>query len=126
MRLVLGPPAIEVSIGPLPNLDERLPSPNSLRRASVEAKTAVLVASQVLDGWPKDRRDRLGTYVAQQRGGLEYVTQFLETAFKEGPRFASPVHFSESVANNAATHLSLTFGFTGVVGTFIGSRVAGI
>lgn len=124
--LVIGPWAIETANGPIPDLDDRLPRPNSLRRASEESKTSVLAASQVLDAWPREKRDRLAVFVAQQRAGLDYVAQFVNTAEKEGARFASPLQFSESVGNNAATHLSLTFGFTGVVETFIGSRIAGI
>lgn len=110
----------------LARLDERLPTPNSLRRASEDSKAAVLAASEALSRWHPGPRDRMGVYVGQQRGSLEYCTAFIDSTWRDGPRFASPLYFSESVANNAATHLSLTLGFTGTIATFIGTRSAGL
>jgi hypothetical protein len=107
-------------------VDDRLPNPNSLRRAGVVSKTAVLVAAEALGEAGIARSDRLGLYVGQQQSPLDTCAQFIKTSYLEGPRFASPMAFSESVANNAATHLSLTLGLTGIVQTFIGSRAAGI
>lgn len=106
------------------DLDARLPQPNSLRRASDAAKAAVAVAVEALAGAAVS--ERTGLYVGQQQVPLEYCQQFIDTSYANGPRFASPMLFSESVANNAATHLSLTLGFKGAIQTFIGSRTAGI
>jgi hypothetical protein len=106
------------------DLDARLPQPHSLRRASDAAKAAVLVAVQALAG--EKPTGRTGLYVGQQQIPLDYCRQFIDTSYAHGPRFASPMLFSESVANNAATHLSLTLGFRGAIQTFIGSRAAGI
>lgn len=119
----LGPFHVLTAADPLDDLDERLPKPNSLRRATPECKLAVAVAARALGTRP---RDRLGVYVGQQRGSLQYCTDFLDASWREGPRFASPMMFSESVANIAATHLSLTLGLRHVLATFIGSRAAGI
>lgn len=105
-------------------LDRRLPEPNSLRRASDAAKAAVAVAVEALAGSAVS--EGTGLYVGQQQVPLEYCQQFIDTSYRNGPRFASPMLFSESVANNAATHLSLTLGFRGALQTFIGSRTAGI
>lgn len=118
------------SIGPIrtllmpAELEARLPQPNSLRRAADAAKAAVAAAVAALDGRKPD--DRMGLYVGQQQIPLDYCRQFIDASHAQGPRFASPMLFSESVANNAATHLSLTLGFRGAIQTFIGSRVAGI
>lgn len=110
----------------LENLDARLPTPNSLRRASEGSKLAVIVASDALRDASVSVTERLGLYVAQQQGSLDFCAEFINMSYRDGPRLASPLFFSESVANNTATHLSLTLGLTGVVQTFIGSRVAGI
>lgn len=106
--------------------DEGLPSPNSLRRAGDEAKMAVRAAAEVLSASGVAITDRVGLYVAEQQAPLEFCARFIEASVKEGPRLASPMLFAESVANNAATHLSLTLGLTGGVQTFIGTRPAGI
>jgi hypothetical protein len=106
------------------DLEARLPQPNSLRRASDAAKAAVAVAVEALAG--ASVTERTGLYVGQQQVPLDYCQQFIDTSYASGPRFASPMLFSESVANNAATHLSLTLGFKGAIQTFIGSRTAGI
>jgi len=108
------------------DLDARLPAKNSLRRASESGKAAVAAAGESLRGAGLAISDRVGVYVGEQQVPLDYTAQFLEATYRAGPRLASPLLFSESVANNAATHLSLTLGFTGALQTFIGSRVAGI
>jgi hypothetical protein len=135
--LSLGPFRVESSAGGLKelaagkpreadDLDARLPAPNSLRRAGDDAKRAVLAGAAVLKAAALRPDARVALYVGQQQGGLDFCARFIEASVREGPRLASPMHFSESVANNTATHLSLTLGFQGSVQTFIGSRVAGI
>lgn len=110
----------------LRNLDDLLPQPNSLRRASEDTKCAVLTAAELLRAEGVPISDRIGLYVGQQLISLEYCSEFVRTSYREGPRMASPMHFSESVANNVATHLSLTLGVRSIAQTFIGSRAAGI
>jgi len=112
--------------GVLQDLDARLPAGNSLRRTCDETKAAVVAAHELLRAEKLPVSARLGLYVGQQQIALEYCTKFIETSYREGPRMASPMQFSESVANNAATHLSLTLGMSGLAQTFIGCRVAGI
>jgi hypothetical protein len=112
--------------GALQDLDARLPAGNSLRRTCDETKAAVVAAFELLRAEKLPVTSRLGLYVGQQQIALEYCSKFIETSYREGPRMASPMQFSESVANNAATHLSLTLGMTGLAQTFIGCRVAGI
>lgn len=112
--------------GAVPDLDVRLPAKHSLRRASDEAKMAVVAAAESLKDAGVAVSDRLGVYIGQHQGSMEFCVKFMEQSYKEGPRLASPMYFAESVANTTATHLSLTFGLKGVVQTFIGSRVAGI
>lgn len=112
--------------GGLRDLDGRLPTPNSLRRAGDEAKMGVAAAAEALRAADLRISERVGVYVGQQQGSLDSCERFVRATYQEGPRLASPMLFSESVANNTATHLSLTFGVRGSVQTFIGSRVAGI
>lgn len=120
--MILGP--LSILTGEVADLDARLPAKHSCRRASDESKMAVAAAHAALRGTAIS--DRLGVYIGQHQGSLEFCVKFVEQSYKEGPRLASPAYFVESVANNAATHLSLTFGLKGVAQTFIGSRVAGI
>jgi hypothetical protein len=137
--LTLGPFRVLTSEGGLEDLaagraatfdlaavEARLPKANSLRRSGDEAKMAVVAAAEVLAeaGLAPDGRTAL--YVGQQQGGFDFCAQFIEASVRSGPRLASPMHFSESVANNTATHLSLTLGLRGSVQTFIGTRVAAI
>lgn len=110
----------------LRDLDARLPQPNSLRRASDDTKASVLAATDLVRAEAIPVDERLGLYVGQQQIALDYCARFIESSYKDGPRMASPMLFSESVANNVATHLSLTLGLKGIAQTFIGTRAAGI
>jgi hypothetical protein len=123
---VLGPFHVLTIPDAVRNLDDRLPQPNSLRRAGEETKVAVLAAAELLRSEGVAVSDRMGVYVGQQQIALDYCEQFVEASYREGPRLASPMLFAESVANNIATHLSLTLGLKGVAQTFIGTRAAGI
>lgn len=110
----------------LNDLDSRLPQPNSLRRAWDDTKAAVLAASELLKAEGLAVSERMGLYVGQQQIALEYCSKFIQASYREGPRMASPMYFAESVANNVATHLSLTLGLRSLAQTFIGTRAAGI
>ncbi len=110
----------------LQDLDGRLPQPNSLRRAGDDTKAAVLAASELLRATGLAISERIGLYVGQQQIALDYCSQFIQASYRAGPRMASPMFFSESVANNVATHLSLTLGLKGTAQTFIGTRAAAI
>src|SRR5207247_3373512 len=107
------------STGGFGDLDARLPAKNSLRRAGDASKVAVVVSTEALRSVGQEVSDRVGVYVGEQQVPLEYCAQFIDSSYRNGPRLASPMLFSESVANNAATHLSLTLGFTGPLQTFI-------
>jgi len=110
----------------LRDLDARLPQPNSLRRTTDDTKISVLAAVDLLRAEGLTVSDRMGLYVGQQQIALEYCSRFLQQSYREGPRMASPMYFAESVANNVATHLSLTLGMKALAQTFIGTRAAGI
>lgn len=110
----------------LKDLDRRLPEPNSLRRAGEDTKMAVLAAVELLRAEQVSVTERLGLYVGQQQISLDYCSRFIQASYREGPRMASPMFFAESVANNVATHLSLTIGLKSLAQTFIGTRSAGI
>ena len=110
----------------LKDVDRRLPEPNSLRRAGEDTKMAVLAATELLRAEKMAVDERLGLYVGQQQISLDYCSRFIQASYREGPRMASPMYFAESVANNVATHASLTLGLRTLAQTFIGSRSAGI
>ena len=110
----------------LKDLEARLPQPNSLRRTGDDTKAAVLAAVELLRAEKLAVSERVGVYVGQQQIALDYCSRFLQASYREGPRMASPMYFAESVANNVATHLSLTLGLKGLAQTFIGTRAAGI
>jgi hypothetical protein len=110
----------------LAKVDDRLPQPNSLRRAGEDTKSAVLAAAELLRAEGLAVSDRVGLYVGQQQIALDYCSRFLQASYREGPRMASPMYFAESVANNVATHASLTLGLKSLAQTFIGTRAAGI
>ena len=110
----------------LKDVDRRLPEPNSLRRAGEDTKMAVLAAAELLRAEKTAVDERLGLYVGQQQISLDYCSRFIQASYKDGPRMASPMFFAESVANNVATHASLTLGVRTLAQTFIGSRSAGI
>jgi hypothetical protein len=86
----------------------------------------VLAAAELLRAEKLAVSEKVGVYVGQQQIALDYCSRFLQASYREGPRMASPMYFAESVANNVATHLSLTFGLKGLAQTFIGTRAAGI
>jgi hypothetical protein len=108
------------------DMDRRLPEPNSLRRAGEDTKMAVLAAADLLKAEKTAVDERLGLYVGQQQISLDYCSRFIQASYREGPRMASPMYFAESVANNVATHASLTLGLRTLAQTFIGTRSAGI
>ncbi len=110
----------------LKDLEARLPQPNSLRRAGDDTKAAVVAATELIRGTGVPVSEKLGLYVGQQQMSLDYCARFIETSYRDGPRMASPMMFAESVANNVATHLSLTLGLKGLAQTLIGTRAAGI
>ena len=110
----------------LKDVDRRLPEPNSLRRAGEDTKMAVLAATELLRAEKIAVDERLGLYVGQQQISLDYCSRFIQASYRDGPRMASPMYFAESVANNVATHLSLTIGLRSLAQTFIGTRAAGI
>jgi hypothetical protein len=110
----------------LKTMDARLPQPNSLRRAGEDTMAAVLAAVELLRHEQLLVTDRMGLYVGLQQISLDFCSRFIQASYREGPRMASPMFFAESVANNVATHLSLTMGLRGLAQTFIGTRSAGI
>jgi hypothetical protein len=110
----------------LKNMDARLPQPNSLRRAGEDTQAAVLAVAELLRHEGLPATDRIGLYVGQQQIALDFCSRFIQASYREGPRMASPMYFAESVANNVATHLSLTLGLRSLAQTFIGTRSAGI
>ena len=89
--MILG--SFSLLTGDVPDLEARLPAKHSLRRASDEAKMAVVAAAEALKGSGVPVSDRLGVYIGQHQGSLEFCVKFIEQSYREGPRLASPMYF---------------------------------
>jgi len=89
-------------------LNEFIPRTN-LRRVDHYARMGLLAASLALkdSGEVKIRRSRLGIVVATGYGASATTSAFLDSFINEGDTFPSPTHFSNSVHNAAAAHISI-------------------
>jgi 3-oxoacyl-[acyl-carrier-protein] synthase II len=89
-------------------LDEFIPRAN-LRRVDHYARMALLAASLALKdaGEVKIMQDRLGIVVATGYGASATTSAFLDSFINVEDTFSSPIHFSNSVANAAAAHISI-------------------
>ena len=82
----------------------------SLRRINNYSKLALLGASLAIeDSGIKDfDRTRMGIIIASGYGAMNTTFSFLDSVIDEGKdEHASPIHFSNSVHNSAAAHISI-------------------
>jgi len=82
----------------------------SLRRINNYSKLALLGASLAIeDSGIKDLdRTRMGIIIASGYGAMNTTFSFLDSVIDEGKdEHASPIHFSNSVHNSAAAHISI-------------------
>lgn len=87
----------------------------SLRRIDRYAKLALLGACLALKDADllEQPKDRLGVIVASGYGATGTTFSFLDSVINDGDPLASPTHFSNSVHNAAAAHLSILLNATG-------------
>jgi len=87
----------------------------SLRRIDHFSRMALLAAGKAI----KDTdpllfsKDSTGVIMATGFGALETTFSFLDSYIEKGDKLASPTHFSNSVHNAAAAHVSICYGITG-------------
>ncbi len=96
------------------HLADYLPK-KSLRRIDHFSRVALLGAGKAIkDTHPLlFSRETAGVILATGFGALETTFSFLDSYIEKGDKFASPTHFSNSVHNAAAAHVSICYGITG-------------
>lgn len=65
-------------------------------------------------------RDRIGTIVTTVHGPMEVTFKYMDDVIKNGPRFASPNYFQQTVNNVACGQLCIQNNLKGVSSTLIG------
>lgn len=92
------------------DLDNFIPK-RALRRIDHYAKMTLLGASLALLDSPVEdgARPRLGVVIASGYGALKTTFDFLDSYLDHGYPCSSPTHFSNSVHNAAAAHVSMQF-----------------
>lgn len=86
-----------------------------LRRVDHYSRMALLAAGRAMEGLGEDLvpKERTGLIVATGYGALNATFSFLDSYMDKGDRLAAPTHFSGSVHNAAAAHISICYGITG-------------
>jgi hypothetical protein len=85
----------------------------SWRRMSRLSRMVVTSGMTVLDARPDLDRDQLGLVWGAVVGEIVPTGSFLQRMFTEGPQFASPLAFQNSVYSAPASHLSIAMKLTG-------------
>ncbi len=95
-------------------LEEFLPK-RALRRIDHYSRLALLGASLALADAGREglEPERIGVVIASGYGATRTTFAFLDTVIDDGDLCASPTHFSNSVHNAAAAHVSILLGITG-------------
>lgn len=95
-------------------LDKYLPK-KSLRRVDHFARMALLAAAKSIEDADTkyfSKKDT-GVIIATGFGALKTTFAFLDSYIEKSDKLSSPTHFSNSVHNAAAAHVSRIFGITG-------------
>lgn len=105
---------INRTVDDLSQLYDFLPK-KKLRRVDHLSRMALLAAGKALkDTDPKlINKDDTGVIMATGFGALQTTFDFLDSYIEKGDKLASPTHFSNSVHNAAAAHISIGYGITG-------------
>lgn len=88
---------------------------SKLRRVDHYSRMALLAAGRALDDskFPSASRERTGVIVATGYGALKSTFSFLDSYIEKGDKLALPTHFSNSVHNAAAAHISICYEISG-------------
>lgn len=95
-------------------LDHFVPK-RKLRRVDHYSRMALLAAGKALDGIDPSMtpKGKTGLIVATGYGALNSTFSFLDSYIEKGDKLSVPTHFSSSVHNSAAAHISICYGITG-------------
>ena len=95
-------------------LEQYVPK-SRLRRVDHYSRLALLAAGRALEdcGGSFVSRDKTGVIVATGYGALGSTFSFLDSYIERGDKLAFPTHFSNSVHNAAAAHISICYKITG-------------
>lgn len=95
-------------------LSEYLPK-RSLRRIDHFSRMALLSAGKAIKDTDPSlfSKENTGVIIATGFGALQTTFAFLDSYIEKGDKLASPIHFSNSVHNAAAAHVSIAYGITG-------------
>ncbi len=109
-----GPVFIPVMRADVSALENYVPKRN-LRRIDHYSRMAVLGACLALEdaGSPVVFPDRTGVIIVSGYGAMATTFSFLDSVINDGDNCASPTHFSNSVHNAAAAHISILLKITG-------------
>ncbi|MBU8910358.1 MAG: beta-ketoacyl synthase chain length factor, partial [Desulfobacterales bacterium] len=96
------------------HLSDYLPK-KSLRRIDHFSRIALLSAGKAIKDIDPSlfAKDNTGVIIATGFGALQTTFAFLDSYIEKGDKLASPTHFSNSVHNAAAAHISICYGITG-------------
>lgn len=90
-------------------------SKKKLRRVDHFSRLGLLAAGRAIEDTDPEiiSKQNMGIIVATGFGALETTFGFLDSYIEKGDRLASPTHFSNSVHNAAAAHISICYGIQG-------------
>ena len=117
---------------PLAGYDpESFIAPKERKKMSRFIEFALLAAEEALAqaGWhPEDEaaRERTATIIASGVGGFGAIADAVRTTDGRGPRRLSPFTAPSFLANMAAGHVSIKYGFTGPLGAPVTACAAGV
>lgn len=95
---------------------EQYVAKSKLRRVDHYSRMALLAAGRTLEDSKlssPESSNRTGVIVATGYGALESTFSFLDSYIERGDKLALPTHFSNSVHNAAAAHISICYGISG-------------
>jgi|GEM_PF-181601 len=113
-QLIDGPVNIPVMRADTSSLENYV-SKRSLRRIDRYSRMAVLGACLALEDADRLEKmsERTGLIIVSGYGAAATTFSFLDSVIKDGDTCASPTHFSNSVHNSAAAHISILLSITG-------------
>jgi 3-oxoacyl-[acyl-carrier-protein] synthase II len=74
----------------------------------------------------EDLTDSFGVSLGSTMGSVWSVSEFDKEALRDGPRSVNPAHFSNTVINSPASHISITFNIKGFNATIATGFCSGI
>jgi 3-oxoacyl-[acyl-carrier-protein] synthase II len=113
-QLIDGPVEIPVMRADTSSLENYV-SKRSLRRIDHYSRMAALGACLALEDADRLEKmsERTGLIIVSGYGASATTFSFLDSVIKDGDTCASPTHFSNSVHNSAAAHISILLNITG-------------